>query len=78
MHDPGMVYLIGYIAMFVVAAITLHVAKQALDSRGEVSKLTNTHINVLWSVAGVLTTAGLIKVMLFADFYATHSMYTPA
>jgi len=78
MHDPGMVYLYGYIVMFAVAAATLQLAKRALESRGEVSKLTAKHINGLWSVAGVLTMAGVVKLTVFADFYAVNSMYTPA
>jgi len=78
MHDPGMLYLYGYIAMFAVAAITLHFAKNAVEARGEVSKLSSKHINGLWSAAGVLTAAGVVKLTIFADFYATHSMYTPA
>ena len=78
MHDPGMVYLIGYAAMFAVAAVTLFFAKRAVEKRGEVSKLTSKHINACWSAMGLLTAAGIIKVTVFAEFYATHSMYTPA
>jgi len=78
MHDPGMVYLIGYAAMFAMAAVTLFFAKRAVEKRGEVSKLSAKHIKVCWSAASVLTAAGIIKVTVFAEFYATHSMYTPA
>ena len=78
MHDPGMVYLIGYAAMFAMAALTLFFAKRAVENRGEVSKLTAKHIGACWSAVGLLTAAGIIKVTVFADFYATHSMYTPA
>ena len=78
MHDPGMVYLIGYAAMFAVAALTLFFAKRAVEKRGEVSKLTAKHIGACWSAMGLLTVAGIIKVTVFADFYATHSIYTPA
>jgi len=78
MHDPGMVYLIGYVLMFAAAAVTLIFAKRSLDARGEQTKLSYKHINALWSAAGVLTVAGIVKVTVFADFYAAHSMYTPA
>jgi len=78
MHDPGMLYLYGYILMFAGAAITLSFAKRAVEARGEVSKLTTKHLKGLWSAVGVLVVAGVIKLTVFADFYATHSMYTPA
>lgn len=78
MHDPGMVYLYGYILMFAAAAATLQFAKRALEARGEVSKLTANHIKGLWSAAGVLTLAGVVKLTVFADFYTANSMYTPA
>lgn len=78
MHDPGMVYLIGFAAMFAMAAVTLFFAKRAVEKRGEASKLSSKHINACWSAMGLLTAAGVIKVTVFAEFYAQHSIYTPA
>jgi len=78
MYDPGMVYLIGYALMFAVAGVTLFFAKRAVEKRGEVSALTSKHINACWSAVGLLAIAGIVKVTVFADFYAAYSLYTPA
>jgi len=78
MHDPGNVYLIGYAFLFALVGITLYFAKRALDQRGENTKLTNTPIIACASAAAVLVCAGVAKVTVFANFYTTYSIYTPA
>ncbi|MFC1673740.1 hypothetical protein ACFL12_06275 [Pseudomonadota bacterium] len=77
MYDPGNVYLIGYALMFALAAVTLYFAKRALDSRGEKTRLTMKHVKACASAAGIMAMAGVAKVTVFADFYATHSLYNP-
>jgi hypothetical protein len=78
MHDPGNVYLIGYAFLFVLVGTTLYFAKRALKGRGETTQLTTTPIIACASVAAALIGAGLAKVTVFADYYTTHSIYTPA
>ena len=77
MYDPGNLYLIGYALMFALAAVTLYFAKRSLEKRGEASKLSMKHIKGCAAAASVLTMAGVAKVTVFADFYATHSLYNP-
>lgn len=77
MYDPGNVYLIGYALMFALAAVTLYFAKRNLENRGEKTRLSMKHIKGCASAAGILAMAGVAKVTVFADFYATHSLYNP-
>jgi len=78
MYDPGNVYLIGYVFLLMLVAVTLFFAKRALNKRGEETKLTNTPIIACVAVAALLIGAGVAKVTVFADYYNTHSIYVPA
>ena len=78
MHDPGMVYILGFAAMLAGAAITLFFAKRSLDKRDdEPNKLTMKPIFGLGAASAAMLMSAVIKVTVFADFYATHSMYAP-
>ncbi|PCI41125.1 MAG: hypothetical protein COB46_04875 [Rhodospirillaceae bacterium] len=77
MYDPGNAYLVGFAFSFIVAAITMLFAKKALDKRGEKTPLTMAHIRYTATAGAVLVAAGITKITVFAEFYATHSMYNP-
>ena len=77
MHDPGNVYLIGFALSFFLAAATMWFAKRSMTKRGEYTPLTMDHIKYTASAGAVLVAAGITKITVFADYYATHSMYAP-
>lgn len=78
MHDPGMVYIIGYSAMFAVVAAILFAAKRSLDKReNEPKKMTMKPIYGCLTASAAMAVAAITKVTVFADFYNTYSIYTP-
>lgn len=79
MHDPGMVYIFGFAAMLAGVAITLFFAKRSLDKReDETVKMTMKPIYACTAASTAMVLGAVVKLTVFADFYATHSMYTPA
>jgi len=79
MHDPGMIYILGFAAMLAGVAITIFFAKRSLDGRAEeINKMTMTPIYACWAGSAAMVLGAVVKLTVFADFYNAHSIYMPS
>lgn len=76
--DPGNIYILGTSLMAAFVAGVLFMAKRALEKSGEPTTMTMKPIAISLTVSGVMAMAALSRATIFADYYNTYSIYTPA